>query len=69
MTTLMIRVLFASVFALVALGGALALEAMDHDCPVWLVSVVSGAVGYIFGQVHENGASSLTGGRNNTPGG
>jgi hypothetical protein len=63
----MVRVLFASVFAIVALGGALALEAMGHDCPVWLVSVVSGAVGYIFGQVHENGTGSLTGGRNNTP--
>jgi NADPH-dependent curcumin reductase CurA len=49
-----------------ALGGALALEAMGQDCPVWLVSVVSGAVGYIFGQVHENGTKAV-GGTGTTP--
>jgi len=57
MKTITLRLIFAGLFALIALGGALALEAMGHECPVWLVSVVSGAVGYIFGQVHENGVS------------
>jgi hypothetical protein len=68
MRTITIRVLFASVFALIALGGALVLEAMGHPCPIWLISVVSGAVGYIFGQVHENGVT-LNGGGGTTPSG
>ena len=66
MTTITVRIVFAGAFALIALGGALALEAMGQECPIWLVSVVSGAVGYIFGQVHENGTSSL-GGSAKTP--
>ena len=62
MSTITIRILFAGVFSTVALAGALGLEAMGHDCPIWLVSLLSGAVGYIFGQVHENGTKTVGGG-------
>jgi len=69
MTTAMIRILFAGAFALIALAGALVLEATGHECPVWLVSVVSGAVGFIFGHVQENGSHLINRGGGTTPSG
>lgn len=66
MRTITLRLLFAGLLAIMALGGALALEAMGHECPVWLVATVATAVGYIFGQVHENGVT-LGGGKPTPP--
>lgn len=55
MSKAMVRILFAGVFALVALGGAVAAELTGHGTPEWLIAIVSAAGGYAFGHAQENG--------------
>ena len=55
MNTVMARLLFTSAFGLLALVGAILLEATGHGAPEWLVAIVGAAAGYVFGHVQANG--------------
>ena len=57
MTPVMLRLAFTCAFGLMALAGAILLEVMGHECPVWLVAIVGAAAGYVFGHVQANGVT------------
>ena len=55
MNTVMLRLLITGAFALIALGGALALELMGRGCSPWLIALLGAVTGYFFGHVQANG--------------
>ena len=55
MTPTTIRLLFAGVFGMTALFGAVAIELMGQECPPWLIVLVGAAGGFVFGHAQANG--------------
>ena len=56
-----LRIIFAGLFGLIALVGALAIQAFTDDpVPEWLIGLIGVAGGYIFGHVQENGFAKPT---------
>ena len=55
----LVRIVLAGAFALIALGGAIALEIHGDGSPSWLVAVIATAAGYIFGHVEANGREAF----------
>lgn len=64
MNQVILRVCFAGVFALLALGGAILLEAINADrggAPEWLTAIAALAAGYAFGHMQANGFGNKKG--------
>ena len=58
-----LRIIFAGVFAMTALIGAIAIQVLtDEAVPDWLVALIGAAGGYIWGHVQENGIRKPNGG-------
>ena len=55
---IIVRLIFAGAFALIALTGAVLGELLGHPAPDWLIALVATAGGYIFGHVQANGKST-----------
>lgn len=55
MTDARLRIMFASAFSLAGLGLAGLLELAGTGTPIWLPPMITGALGYAFGQAQTNG--------------
>jgi len=55
MNDVRLRILFAGVFATIALVGAIVLELTGQGVEPWLVGVIGAAVGFLFGHAQANG--------------
>jgi len=55
MNLVTIRLIFAGLFGLSALLGAIILELTGQPCPPWLVGIVGLSAGFVFGHVQANG--------------
>ena len=55
MTDARLRIISAIVFSLAGLGMALVLELASTGTPMWLPPMITGALGYAFGQAQTNG--------------